>query len=681
MYHLVPQNPQNNNSKRQGRPHASTLEIKFPTDSKSLAHQVQKTPGTVPGTRSITKWSTTTTVSVNSTVKLRSLRKELERSPMPNPTSSDPFPWLPMLAIATGLVSHSYALSSLFPYIGYMVQYLGVTDDKDEAGFYAGYVSSALMVGRFGSSYFWGRFADRYGRLPVMYISLCSMAVLAIAFGFSTSFYWAVACRFLLGAMNGLVATSKTMISEVCTKTHEVVGMGAITACWSLGLVGGPGLGGLLSEPAKHYPRFFSESGLFGRFPYLLPNVVGACIALAGIPMVFFFLPETKPTPQRNGGDRNGFKPLSTLEPDLEDSDVKDGGANVEMIPLTQAKSLDYGQGNDEDDISLGKHVSTSSNGSSRTVAENSHDFRGTGIYQPCKDKKRVDSRGRYETVLGHRASLLELSSADGGFDDLDVGAGKEGVLSACWAEFLVPMRLLAERKVRGIIFVYGLISFTKIGIDEVYPLWALSTAASGGLDWTTKDIGKCLCITGLAVLVFQLVVYPRMIKVMGMQCSQRIGSLVGVPVFLAIPLLSLLHDAGWVLVAANLVVLFAINITANMIFISIALATNNAVDRSRRGALNGVSMTVGSLAKAAGPTGFAIVFAWSINRPRVFPFDYQLAFYVMALLMAVTTVAGWDVIHPPEAVESEATVELTERPGARKVIHKSTLPSSHSVN
>ena len=156
---------------------------------------------------------------------------------------------------------------------------------------------------------------------------------------------------------------------------------------------------------------------------------------------------------------RNGFKPLSTLEPDLEDSDVKDGGANVEMIPLTQAKFLDYGQGNDEDDISLGKHVSTSSNGSSRTVAENSHDFRGTGIYQPCKDKKRVDSRGRYETVLGHRASLLELSSADGGFDDLDVGAGKEGILSACWAEFLVPMRLLAERKVRGIIFVYGLIS------------------------------------------------------------------------------------------------------------------------------------------------------------------------------------------------------------------------------
>lgn len=39
-----------------------------------------------------------------------------------------------MLAIAIGLVSHSYSLSSLFPYVGYMVQQLGVAEDKDEAG-------------------------------------------------------------------------------------------------------------------------------------------------------------------------------------------------------------------------------------------------------------------------------------------------------------------------------------------------------------------------------------------------------------------------------------------------------------------------------------------------------------------------------------------------------------------
>lgn len=45
-----------------------------------------------------------------------------------------PFPWLPMIAISTGLISHSYALTNLFPYVGFMVQGMGVTDDKDKAG-------------------------------------------------------------------------------------------------------------------------------------------------------------------------------------------------------------------------------------------------------------------------------------------------------------------------------------------------------------------------------------------------------------------------------------------------------------------------------------------------------------------------------------------------------------------
>lgn len=32
---------------------------------------------------------------------------------------------------------------------------------------------------------------------------------------------------------------------------------------------------------------------------------------------------------------------------------------------------------------------------------------------------------------------------------------------------------------------------FASLGGQEVYPLWALSTVANGGLDWTTKQIGQ----------------------------------------------------------------------------------------------------------------------------------------------------------------------------------------------
>lgn len=37
-------------------------------------------------------------------------------------------------------------------------------------------------------------------------------------------------------------------------------------AAWSLALVVGPGVGGILAEPAIHYPSTFSESGIFGRY-------------------------------------------------------------------------------------------------------------------------------------------------------------------------------------------------------------------------------------------------------------------------------------------------------------------------------------------------------------------------------------------------------------------------------
>ena len=37
------------------------------------------------------------------------------------------------------------------------------------------------------------------------------------------------ASRVLAGAMNGIVGNAKTMISEVCGKAHEVVGMSFVT--------------------------------------------------------------------------------------------------------------------------------------------------------------------------------------------------------------------------------------------------------------------------------------------------------------------------------------------------------------------------------------------------------------------------------------------------------------------
>jgi hypothetical protein len=55
----------------------------------------------------------------------------------------------------------------------------------------------------------------------------------------------------------------------------------------------GPALGGALARPCDNYPTLFSPSGLFGRFPFLLPNMVCAGILATGVVIGLLFLEET----------------------------------------------------------------------------------------------------------------------------------------------------------------------------------------------------------------------------------------------------------------------------------------------------------------------------------------------------------------------------------------------------
>ena len=45
-----------------------------------------------------------------------------------------PFPYMPMAAILASMVSSLVVQMSVFSYAGFMVEYLGVVDDKDKAG-------------------------------------------------------------------------------------------------------------------------------------------------------------------------------------------------------------------------------------------------------------------------------------------------------------------------------------------------------------------------------------------------------------------------------------------------------------------------------------------------------------------------------------------------------------------
>lgn len=93
------------------------------------------------------------------------------------------FPVLVFSTLSVAVLASAISISSLFPYVGFMVVDFGLSD-KNDAGYYAGFIGSAMMFGRFVSSFYWGQKADAIGRKPVLICGLVSVITMSIFFGF-----------------------------------------------------------------------------------------------------------------------------------------------------------------------------------------------------------------------------------------------------------------------------------------------------------------------------------------------------------------------------------------------------------------------------------------------------------------------------------------------------------------
>lgn len=146
---------------------------------------------------------------------------------------------------------------------------------------------------------YWGGLSDRIGRKPVLLAGCAGTMLSMLMVGFATNIWTALAGRALGGFLNGNIGVIQTMVAELVTKPeHEPRAYSIMPFVWSIGTILGPAIGGTFADPATAFPGTFSQDGLFGRFPFLLPNLICTGMLLLSIVLGYFLLEETHPDMQ-----------------------------------------------------------------------------------------------------------------------------------------------------------------------------------------------------------------------------------------------------------------------------------------------------------------------------------------------------------------------------------------------
>ena len=95
---------------------------------------------------------------------------------------------------------------------------------------------------------FWGNLSDRFGRRPILLVSLAGSTVSYFTFGLAPSFAWLFASRAFAGGFAANISDAQAYIADITTPQDRAKGMGLIGAAFGIGFTLGPPLGGIASH-------------------------------------------------------------------------------------------------------------------------------------------------------------------------------------------------------------------------------------------------------------------------------------------------------------------------------------------------------------------------------------------------------------------------------------------------
>lgn len=163
-----------------------------------------------------------------------------------------------------------------------------------------GYLQSSNAVAQFIAVPFMGALSDKYGRKPLLIISIFGTIVSFYLFATANSVTMLFASRILDGLLGGNISLAHSYISgkfesynfsdpfltlllDVTEEKDRTKSMGVIGAAFGIGFIVGPPIGGLLSQ-----------------YDYAFPSYVALGLSVLNLFSVVFFLKESLPVELRS---------------------------------------------------------------------------------------------------------------------------------------------------------------------------------------------------------------------------------------------------------------------------------------------------------------------------------------------------------------------------------------------
>ncbi len=121
-----------------------------------------------------------------------------------------------------------------------------------------------------------GGLSDKYGRRPVLFLSILGSAAGYAIMGFATALWMVFLGRIIAGITGGNISTAQAYIADVTSRENRAKGMGLFGAAFGLGFIFGPAIGGILGDYGIHVPFLFA-----------------AVLSLINAAALYFILPES----------------------------------------------------------------------------------------------------------------------------------------------------------------------------------------------------------------------------------------------------------------------------------------------------------------------------------------------------------------------------------------------------